>query len=266
MVHLPDARERAATDSSASKQQLDSMLALAAMRQALPPVDVSPVQPAVSAYSLHRENHPLLRRKTGNRQHHLQERIDRRMDKLEVTWRWRSACFRFLECHGTSQRHRRPVCVTGSLIHNRPVRESVPAAVRCGRRFLIGPACRAGLRGHAATSHGRKDGHAPTWSGCATHGSSPQGESPFRQKGPIFKQSPATPHKKNDSPRLRRRQPRFSSTFSANRTRMLRLTVGHGPALPSRESTSVALSQKSTTAPRLQVPCPDAKHFAWRIL
>ena len=74
------------------------------------------------------------------------------------------------------------------------------------------------------------------------------------------------PAQKNDSPRLRRRQPRLSSTFSANRTRMLRLTVGHGPALPSRESTSVALSQKSTTAPRLQVPCPDAKHFAWRIL
>ncbi len=64
----------------------------------------------------------------GNPQHRLQERIDRRMDKLEVTWRWKSACFRFLECHETSQRHRSPVGVGRSLIHNRSIRESVQFA------------------------------------------------------------------------------------------------------------------------------------------
>jgi len=133
---LPHERKLAAMHSSASKRELLWMSGLAAMRQAWPPVDVWQVRPAVSAYSLHLETHPLLRRKMGNRQHRLQVRIDRRMDKLEVTWRWRSACFRFLECHETSQRHRSPVCVTGSLIHNRPVRESVPSAVRCSRRFL----------------------------------------------------------------------------------------------------------------------------------
>ena len=40
-----------------------------------------------------------------------------------------------------------------------------------------------------ATSRGRKDSDAATWSGCATHGGSPYGTSPFRQKGPT-KHSP----------------------------------------------------------------------------
>ncbi len=121
--------------SSASMQEPLSISGLGAIRQAWPPVDVWPVRPAVSAYSWHLETHPLLRRRMGNRQHRLQVRIDRRMDKLEVTWRWRSACFRFVECHATPQRHRSPGCVTGSLIHNRPVRESVPSAGGCSRRF-----------------------------------------------------------------------------------------------------------------------------------
>ena len=51
---------------------------------------------------------------------------------------------------------------------------------------FVGLACRAGLRGlpRPATSRSRMNGQVATWSGCASHGSSPYGESPFRQKGP----------------------------------------------------------------------------------
>ena len=49
-----------------------------------------------------------------------------------------------------------------------------------------------------AAIRGRKDGHAATCSGCATHGGSPCGESPFRQKGPTehnpFRQKGPTEH------------------------------------------------------------------------
>ena len=64
--------------------------------------------------------------------------------------------------------------------------EHADSAARVQSRISVGPACRAGIRGHAATSRGRKDDEAATWSGCATHGGSPYGESPFRQKGPTL--------------------------------------------------------------------------------
>ena len=62
------------------------------------------------------------------------------------------------------------------------------AAKRVQSPISVGFACRAGIRGHAATSasRGRKDGYAAAWSGCATHGGSPCDESPFRQKGPTL--------------------------------------------------------------------------------
>ena len=81
--------------------------------------------------------------------------------------------------------------------NTQPTRPRVgPSCGQVRSPISVGPACRAGLRGHAATSHGRKDGHAPTWSGCATHGSSPHGESPFRQKGPTSNNRPQPRTKK----------------------------------------------------------------------
>jgi len=122
-------------DSSASKRKRKptAAFALAEVQQALPPVDASPAQDAVSEYSLHLGNRPLPRRRTGIRQHRLQEPIDHRMDRLEVTWCWKSGCFRFLEYHESSQRHRRSVCARRSLIYNRSVRESIYSP---GRTFM----------------------------------------------------------------------------------------------------------------------------------
>ncbi len=60
---------------------------LAVVQQVWHQADALPARPEVLVRSWRHAIHPSPHRKTGSREHHLQELIDHRMGKLEVTWR-----------------------------------------------------------------------------------------------------------------------------------------------------------------------------------